>query len=173
MQIVFVLLILTVKPQPLNYHAIEISSSYSNCFKESYIWESKKAFRRNTNEKKRRKKNYKGDIEIWLGYFIVRHNYGCRLSVMYVHFLRSAFKVAYTFAKICNRHNTLDKFAEKHQSWIFPKMFPRCCESIILKITFKCMQAWLVGATRTESRYVVAYSWIISTLRWYFGRLWL
>ena len=48
---VFVLLILTVKPQPLNYHAIEISSSYSNCFKESYIWESKKAFRRNTNEK--------------------------------------------------------------------------------------------------------------------------
>ena len=42
MQIVFVLLILTVKPQPLNYHAIEISSSYSNCFKESYIWESKK-----------------------------------------------------------------------------------------------------------------------------------
>ena len=59
MQIVFVLLILTVKPQPLNYHAIEISSSYSNCFKESYIWESKKAFRRNTNEKKRRKKNYK------------------------------------------------------------------------------------------------------------------
>ena len=41
MQIVFVLLILTVTPRPLNYHAIEISSSYSNCFKESYIWESK------------------------------------------------------------------------------------------------------------------------------------
>ena len=37
MQIVFVLFILTVMPRSLNYHAIEISSSYSNCFKESYI----------------------------------------------------------------------------------------------------------------------------------------
>ena len=51
MQIVIVLFILIVMHQPFNYHAIEISSSYSNCFKESYIWESKKAFRRNTNEK--------------------------------------------------------------------------------------------------------------------------
>ena len=50
MQIVIVLFILTVMHRPLNYHAIEISSSYSN-FKESYIWESKKAFRMNTNEK--------------------------------------------------------------------------------------------------------------------------
>ena len=73
MQIVFVLLILTVKPQPLNYHAIEISSPYSSCFEESYIWESKKVFRKNPNEQ-RRKKNFKGDIEIWHGYFIIRHN---------------------------------------------------------------------------------------------------
>ena len=51
MQIVIVLFILTVMHRPLNYHAIEISSFYSNCFKESYIWESKKAFGRNTNEK--------------------------------------------------------------------------------------------------------------------------
>ena len=51
MQIVIVLFILIVMHRPLNYHAIEISSSYSNCFKESYIWESKKTFRMNTNEK--------------------------------------------------------------------------------------------------------------------------
>ena len=37
MQIVFVLFILTVMPRSLNYHAIEISSFYSHCFKESYI----------------------------------------------------------------------------------------------------------------------------------------
>ena len=55
MQIVIVLFILIVMHRPLNYHAIEISSSYSNCFKESYIWESKKTFRRNTNEKKTKK----------------------------------------------------------------------------------------------------------------------
>ena len=70
--------------RPFNYHAIEISSSYSNCFKESYIWESKKIFRKNPNEQ-RRKKNYKGDIEIWLEYFIIRHNYGC-LWCTYVSF---------------------------------------------------------------------------------------
>ena len=85
MQIVIVLFILIVMHRPFNYHAIEISSSYSNCLKESYIWESKKAFRRNTNEKKRRKTNYKGDIEIWLEYFIIRHNYGC-LWCTYIFF---------------------------------------------------------------------------------------
>ena len=37
MQIVIFLFILIVMHRPFNYHAIEISSSYSNCFKESYI----------------------------------------------------------------------------------------------------------------------------------------
>ena len=74
MQIVIVLFILTVMHRPLNYHAIEISSFYSNCF----IWEKYK-------RKKRRRTNYKGDIEIWLGYFIVRLNYGC-LWCTYIFF---------------------------------------------------------------------------------------
>ena len=57
---------------------------------------------------------------------------------MYVRFLCSASKEAYTFAKICKRHCTLDEFSEKHQPWMFPKMFSRCCESIIMEITYKC-----------------------------------
>ena len=58
MQIVIVLFILIVMHRPFNYHAIEISSSYSNCFKESYIWESKK----NILEEYKRKKTKKEEL---------------------------------------------------------------------------------------------------------------
>ena len=58
---------------------------------------------------------------------------------------------------------TLDKLVRKHQPWMFLKMFSRCWESFIMETTYECMHAWLVRATRTESRYVVAKSWIIFT----------
>ena len=86
-------------------------------------------------KKKEERKNYKGGLRIWLGFFfIIRYHYCCLCC-----FFHSSSKVPYTLAKICKRYYTLDKLAEKHQPRDFSKIFSRCCESVIMKITYDCM----------------------------------
>ena len=85
--------------------------------------------------KKKGRKNYKGGLGIWLGFFfIIRYHYCCLCC-----FFHSSSKVPYTFAKICKRYYTLDKLAEKYQPRDFSKIFSRCCESVIMKIIYDCM----------------------------------
>ena len=148
MQIVFVLFILTVMPRSLNYHTIEISRFYSNCFKESYIWESKRYLgRTQTNKEERRIMKEAWRFDSGISSFDI-------ITIVCDVRAFSLLRVQGSL-HLCEDY-TLDKFAEKHQPWMFPKMFSRCCESIIMEITYKCMYAWLVGATRTDPGYVVA-----------------
>ena len=113
-------------------------------------------------KKKEERKNYKGGLGIWLGFFfIIRYHYCCLCC-----FFHSSSKVPYTLAKICKRYYTLDKLAEKHQPRDCSKFFSRCCESISMKIIYDCMHQLKLEFYTAHLK--LFYNVIITCNQWYF-----
>ena len=74
-------------------------------------------------------------MEIWLGYFIIRH-YCCLW-----YFLCSASKGAYTLAKICTRHYTLENLRQNTSRECSRKCFRDFVSLILWKLSLNaCMR---------------------------------
>ena len=118
-------------------------------------------------KKKEERKNYKGGLGIWLGFFfIIRYHYCCLCC-----FFHSSSKVPYTLAKICKRYYTLDKLAEKHQPRDFSKIFFE-----MLWVCYYENYLWLHASTKAGVLYAydhtvhlkLFYNVIITCNQWYF-----
>ena len=118
-------------------------------------------------KKKEERKNYKGGLRIWLGFFFISRYHYCCLCC----FFHSSSKVPYTLAKIYKRYYTLDKLAEKHQPRDFSKIFFE-----MLWVCYYENYLWLHASTKAGVLYAydhtahlkLFYNVIITCNQWYF-----